>query len=120
MRLGGTEQLKVDVRIVAASNVDLLSLVKEGRFREDLYHRLNVIHLHLPPLRERREDVPPLLAHFLEHFCRENNKPLRHFTAGAMKLLIRRSIGSTPISSASASTIRSTRYTASVIRNEQR
>ena len=88
MRLGGTEQLKVDVRIVAASNVDLLSLVKEGRFREDLYHRLNVIHLHLSPLRERREDVPLLLAHFLEHFCRENNKPLRHFTAGAMKLLM--------------------------------
>ncbi|HTQ95278.1 MAG TPA: sigma-54 dependent transcriptional regulator, partial [Candidatus Acidoferrum sp.] len=65
MRLGGTEQLKVDVRIVAASNIDLLSLVKEGRFREDLYHRLNVIHLRLPPLRERREDIPLLLVHFL-------------------------------------------------------
>jgi DNA-binding NtrC family response regulator len=88
MRLGGTEQLKVDVRIVAASNVDLLSLVKEGRFREDLYHRLNVIHLRLPPLRERREDIPLLLTHFLEHFCQENNKPLRHFTSGAMKLLM--------------------------------
>ncbi len=88
MRLGGTEQLKVDVRIVAASNVDLLSLVKEGRFREDLYHRLNVIHLRLPPLRERREDIPLLLAHFLEHFCKENAKPLRHFTSGAMKLLM--------------------------------
>jgi DNA-binding NtrC family response regulator len=88
MRLGGTEQLKVDVRIVAASNVDLLSLVKEGRFREDLYHRLNVIHLRLPPLRERREDIPLLLAHFLEHFCQENTKPLRHFTPAAMKLLM--------------------------------
>ena len=87
MRLGGTEQLKVDVRIVAASNIDLLSLVKEGRFREDLYHRLNVIHLHLPALRERREDIPMLLAHFLEHFCQENAKPLRHFTPSAMKLL---------------------------------
>ena len=65
MRLGGTEQIKVDVRIVAASNIDLLSLVKEGRFREDLYHRLNVIHLRLPPLRDRREDIPMLLAHFL-------------------------------------------------------
>ncbi len=80
MRLGGTEQLKVDVRIVAASNIDLLSLVKEGRFREDLYHRLNVIHLHLPPLRDRREDIPMLLAHFLERFCTENTKPLRSFT----------------------------------------
>jgi DNA-binding NtrC family response regulator len=88
MRLGGTEQIKVDVRIVAASNVDLLTLVREGRFREDLYHRLNVIHLRLPPLRDRREDVPLLLAHFLERYCQENSKPLRLFTAGAMKLLI--------------------------------
>ncbi|HEX9003953.1 MAG TPA: sigma-54 dependent transcriptional regulator [Blastocatellia bacterium] len=88
MRLGGTEQIKVDVRIVAASNIDLLSLVKEGRFREDLYHRLNVIHLHLPPLRERREDIPMLLAHFLEYFCKENAKPLRQFTPAAMRLLM--------------------------------
>jgi DNA-binding NtrC family response regulator len=88
MRLGGTEQIKVDVRIVAASNIDLLSLVKEGRFREDLYHRLNVIHLRLPPLRERREDIPLLLTHFLAYFCQENAKPLRHFTAAAMKLLM--------------------------------
>ena len=88
MRLGGTEQIKVDVRIVAASNIDLLSLVKEGRFREDLYHRLNVIHLHLPALRERREDIPLLLAHFLERFCQENSKPLRQFTPSAMKLLM--------------------------------
>ena len=88
MRLGGTEQIKVDVRIVAASNIDLLSLVKEGRFREDLYHRLNVIHLRLPPLRDRREDIPMLLAHFLDRFCLENVKPLRQFTSGAMKLLM--------------------------------
>src|SRR6266853_6769917 len=88
MRLGGTEQLKVDVRIVAASNVELLTLVREGRFREDLYHRLNVIHLTLPPLRDRREDVPSLLAHFLERYCKENEKPLRQFTPGAMKLMM--------------------------------
>jgi len=58
MRLGGTETIKVDVRIIAACNVQLLSLVREGRFREDLYHRLNVIAIPLPSLRERREDVP--------------------------------------------------------------
>lgn len=88
MRLGGTEQIKVDVRIVAASNVDLLTLVREGRFREDLYHRLNVIHLQIPPLRDRREDVPALLAHFIDRYCAENAKPTRQFTQGAMKLLM--------------------------------
>ena len=88
MRLGGTEQLKVDVRIVAASNVELLTLVREGRFREDLYHRLNVIHLQIPPLRDRREDVPLLLGHFLERYCHENAKPLRQFTPAAMKLMM--------------------------------
>src|SRR5260370_2081419 len=87
MRLGGTEQIKGDVRMVAASNVELLTLVREGRFREDLYHRLNVIHLRLPPLRDRREDVPALLAHFLERYCQENNKPLPNFTPPAFKLL---------------------------------
>src|SRR5215813_3160996 len=88
MRLGGTEQIKVDVRIVAASNVDLLTLVREGRFREDLFHRLNVIHLHIPPLRERREDVPLLVTHFLERFCNENNRALLQFTPNAMKSLM--------------------------------
>jgi DNA-binding NtrC family response regulator len=88
MRLGGTENIKVDVRIVAASNVDLLGLVRDGRFREDLYHRLNVIALKLPPLRERREDVPSLVDHFLCHFSRENNRPLGRFTREAMKLLM--------------------------------
>ena len=88
MRLGGTEQIKVDVRIVAASNVELSSLVKEGRFREDLFHRLNVIHLQLPPLRERRLDIPMLLLHFMEYFSKENGKPLREFTPGSMKLLM--------------------------------
>src|SRR5271155_211861 len=88
MRLGGTDQIKVDVRIVAASNVELITLVREGRFREDLYHRLNVIHLVLPPLRDRREDVPALLAHFLDRYCQENSKPMRLFTQGALKLLM--------------------------------
>jgi DNA-binding NtrC family response regulator len=88
MRLGGTENIKVDVRIVAASNVDLLGLVRDGRFREDLYHRLNVIALKLPPLRERREDIPSLVDHFLRHFSKENNRPLGRFTREAMKLLM--------------------------------
>ncbi len=88
MRLGGTETIKVDVRILAASNVDLLGLVREGRFRGDLYHRVNVIALHLPPLRERREDVPLLNEHFLKRYCEENRKPLRRFSDAALKLLI--------------------------------
>lgn len=88
MRLGGTETIKVDVRILAASNEDLTKLVREGRFREDLFHRLNVISIHLPPLRERKEDIPLLTERFLEQFCRENGKPPRSFTNGAMKLLM--------------------------------
>src|SRR5947209_1473047 len=88
MRLGGTEQLKVDVRIVAASNVELLTLVREGRFREDLFHRLNVIHLRIPPLRERREDVPLLVLHFLERFSTENNRAPMQFAPNAMKLMM--------------------------------
>jgi len=88
MRLGGTEQIKVDVRILAASNVDLLTLVREGRFREDLFHRLNVIHVHIPPLRDRREDVPLLVLHFLGRFCMENSRPPLQFTPNAMKLMM--------------------------------
>jgi DNA-binding NtrC family response regulator len=88
MRLGGTDIIKVDVRILAASNEDLRKLVREGRFREDLFHRLNVISVHLPPLRERKEDIPLLVDRFLEQFCRENGKPPRGFTHGAMKLLM--------------------------------
>jgi DNA-binding NtrC family response regulator len=88
MRLGGTETIKVDVRILAASNEDLRKLVRDGRFREDLYHRLNVISLSLPPLRERKEDIPLLVARFADQFCRENNKSPRTFTPDALKLLM--------------------------------
>ena len=88
MRLGSTDTIKVDVRILAASNDDLRKLVREGRFRDDLYHRLNVISLHLPPLRDRKEDIPLMVARFIGEFCRENAKPLRIFTPGAMKLLM--------------------------------
>src|SRR5580700_856891 len=88
MRLGGTDTIKVDVRILAASNEDLTKLVREGRFREDLFHRLNVISLHLPPLRDRKEDIPLLIDRFLGQFCTDNGKPPRLFTHGAMKLLM--------------------------------
>ena len=88
MRLGGTDTIKVDVRIIAASNVQLLNLVREGRFREDLYHRLNVIALALPPLRERKEDILLLLDHFLRHFAEENGSLERRFTPAALKLLV--------------------------------
>jgi len=88
MRLGGTEVIKVDVRILAASNLDLMQHVREGRFREDLFHRLNVINIHLPPLRERREDVPGLVEVFLGRYCAENNKGARRFSTNAMKLML--------------------------------
>ncbi len=88
MRLGGTETIKTDVRLIAASNADLLNLVREGRFREDLYHRLNVIALALSALRERKEDIPLLIEFFLRRYCEENAKPPRRFTASAMKLLM--------------------------------
>ena len=88
MRLGATETIKTDVRILTASNTDLATLVREGRFREDLYHRLNVIAIHLPPLRERKEDIPPLIDHFLARYTQENNKTRSRFTPAAMKLLM--------------------------------
>jgi DNA-binding NtrC family response regulator len=72
--LGSTEPIKVDVRILAATNADLLQLVKEGKFREDLYYRLNVINIALPALRDRKEDIPALAEHFFTYYCRENDK----------------------------------------------
>jgi DNA-binding NtrC family response regulator len=74
MPLGSADTVRVDVRIIAACNVDLKKLVEEGKFREDLYYRLNVINLQLPPLRDRKEDVPLLVEHFFQKYCRENEK----------------------------------------------
>lgn len=88
MRLGGTETIKVDVRILAASNENLQSLVREGRFREDLFHRLNVIAISLPPLRDRKEDIPLLVERFLERFAKENGKPPRRFSLAAMRMFM--------------------------------
>ncbi len=88
MRLGGTETLKADVRIIAATNVDLEEQVNAGHFREDLYYRLNVITVTLPPLRKRTEDVPLLAQHFLAQYARENEKALGEISPQAMELLL--------------------------------
>jgi DNA-binding NtrC family response regulator len=86
-RVGGNKPIAADVRLVAATNRDLAAMAAEGKFREDLYFRLNVVQLHLPPLRERREDIPLLALHFLREAARENGKPFRDMTADAMKCL---------------------------------
>src|SRR5208283_2329138 len=80
MHLGGVHEIQVDVRIIAATNVDLRQAVKEGRFREDLYYRLNVISIDIPPLRQRREDIPLLVQHFLHKYSEENERPPRRIT----------------------------------------
>jgi DNA-binding NtrC family response regulator len=92
--LGATDPIRVDVRIVAATNEDVAQLVKDGRFREDLYYRLNVINIVLPPLRDRKEDIPLLIDHFFTYYCRENDKFLDsngrsvlHFEPDAMQIL---------------------------------
>lgn len=88
MLVGGVQEVQVDVRIVAATNADLRAAVRDGRFREDLYYRLNVIAIDLPPLRNRREDIPLLAAHCLKRFSEENQLPLRTLTPEAMRLLM--------------------------------
>jgi two-component system response regulator AtoC len=86
-RVGGTETIKVDVRVVAATNKDLERLVEEKKFREDLYYRLNVVSIYLPPLRERPEDIPLLIDHFLRKYATQNQKPLVHISPEALDLL---------------------------------
>jgi DNA-binding NtrC family response regulator len=88
MRLGGVDTIKVDARIIAATNVDLKRHVEEGHFREDLYYRLNVINIQLPPLRERKEDIPALVDFFAKKYCEENGKPLYRFSSEALKVLM--------------------------------
>ena len=88
MRLGATETIKVDARIIAATNVDLKKHVDEGRFREDLYYRLNVINIQVPPLRERKEDIPALVEFFTRKYCEENAKPEYRFSSEALKILM--------------------------------
>lgn len=88
MHLGGINEIQVDVRIVAATNVDLRQAVKEGKFREDLFYRLNVITVDLPPLRSRKEDIPLLVEHFARKFCEENDKPMVTVSSAALHALM--------------------------------
>ncbi len=86
-RVGGSEEIEVDIRVVTATNKDLQQEVEKGNFREDLYYRLNVVHIQLPPLRERREDIPLLLAHFVEKMAAESNLPRKAISPEALEYL---------------------------------
>ena len=88
-RVGGSRPIKVDVRVIAATNKDLSEEIREGRFREDLFYRLNVIPLHVPPLRERREDIPMLVQHFAQLATAETGVPPKRFSPEAMEVLMR-------------------------------
>ena len=88
MHLGGVQEIQSDVRVIAATNVDLKQLVREGKFRDDLYYRLNVITIDLPPLRERLEDIPLLVDFFLKKFCEENDKNVRQIAPEALQVLL--------------------------------
>jgi DNA-binding NtrC family response regulator len=87
-RVGSSQTLKVDVRVIAATNHNLEEAIQKGTFREELYYRLNVVTISLPPLRERKEDIPPLIEHFLKKYSRENQKPLVSLSKEAKDLLM--------------------------------
>jgi len=86
-RLGGRQTIKLDARLIALTNVDLVQAVKAGRFREDLFYRLDVIHIHVPPLRERREDLSKLIRHFMKHYSAKHGRKLNGVAAPALALL---------------------------------
>lgn len=87
MRLGGTKTIKVDVRIIAATNTELEELIRQKAFRKDLFYRLNVIKIELPPLRERKEDIPHLVKHFLDIYAKENNKEIEGISEDVLEIL---------------------------------
>jgi two-component system response regulator HydG len=89
VRVGGEDVIKIDVRVIAATNKDLIREIQAGRFREDLYYRLNVVTLHVPPLRERKEDIPLIAQHFLTLFAEKNHKNIKGFTPRAIDRLLR-------------------------------
>ena len=88
-RVGGEEVIRINVRVIAATNRDLIKNIEAGRFREDLYYRLNVVSIHVPPLRERKEDIPPIAQHFLNMFADRNRKIIKGFTPRAMDKLLK-------------------------------
>lgn len=88
MRLGGTSTIRVDVRVIAATNIDMEILIKQNKFREDLFYRLNVIKIELPPLRDRKEDIPLLARHFVELYSEENKKEIEGISDDVMEILI--------------------------------
>ncbi len=87
-KLGGKRPIKVDVRVISSTNKNLQEEIKKGNFREDLYHRIAAMPIAVPPLRERKDDIPPLVEHFLSLFCQENNRPTKRFSDGAIKVLM--------------------------------
>lgn len=87
-RVGGEKTIKVDVRVIAATNQDLHALVEQGRFREDLYYRINVVNIHIPPIRQRKEDIEPLVTYFIRKYCREFNKPQMDIDPQALAAVI--------------------------------
>ncbi|VAX13558.1 Response regulator of zinc sigma-54-dependent two-component system [hydrothermal vent metagenome] len=87
-RVGGTQSINIDVRFIVATNRQLEDMVRQKQFRHDLYHRLNVVKIHVPPLRERREDIPELVAYFVDKLARQYQREVSHFDAASMKLLL--------------------------------
>ncbi|MCP4681470.1 MAG: sigma-54-dependent Fis family transcriptional regulator, partial [Desulfobacterales bacterium] len=87
MKVGDQEKIKLDIRIISASNKNLEESIRKGHFREDLYYRLSVVPIHLPPLRKRQEDVPLLINHFLDKFCKKMKKPIPEVSPDALEIL---------------------------------